>query len=112
MLSHRVDIVITMLYQKSTICVILYDLTRVFRANGIILFPHKSYKYSSVVFRVSANGQDFMRDVVRVNKDTDAFQNVLAEHGVKASIKDVRDLVNLIKQNKSKDEIFLNTRCY
>ncbi|MBO4700999.1 MAG: hypothetical protein J5620_04620 [Alphaproteobacteria bacterium] len=63
----------------------LYDLTRVFRANGVILRPHKSHKYQSVVFRVPKRGQQFMKDVIRVNQDIDNFQTILAEHNLKMS---------------------------
>lgn len=76
----------------------LNDLLRVFRANGVILRPHKSRTYREVVFRVPDRGQDFMVDVMRVNHDVDKFQKVLSEHDVQMSRADVLNKVVQIKQ--------------
>lgn len=57
----------------------VYELVRVFRANGIILMPHRSRKYNSIVFRVHNRGQRFMYDAMRVNLNAGSFQDVLAE---------------------------------
>lgn len=78
----------------------LYDLTRVFRANGIILRPHRSHNYNSVVFRVPAHGKHFMRDVMRVSQDADNFQRVLAERGIDAGNVNIRDMIDRIKQKR------------
>ena len=76
----------------------LYDLVRTFGANGVVLRPHKSYKYDSIVFRVPVRGQHFMRDVVRVNQDASNFGRVLAEHGVDVSNVNIQDMIRRIKQ--------------
>lgn len=60
----------------------MYELARVFRANGVILLPHKSRKYDTVVFRVRNHGQPFMRDAMRVNMDAGNFQKILAERNL------------------------------
>jgi len=76
----------------------LRDLTRVFRRNGVILRPHKSWNYSSVVFRVPARDQQFMRDVMRVNKDTNSFQCILIERGIATSNTDIDEMLKRIRQ--------------
>ncbi len=63
----------------------IHDVLRLFRANGVILRPHRSHKYSGVVFRVPNHGQKFMRDVMRVNQDIDNFQTVLKERNIEMS---------------------------
>lgn len=60
----------------------MWDMLRVFRANGVILRPHRSGNYNSLVFRVPNHGQRFMRDVMRVSQDADNFQKVLSEHKI------------------------------
>lgn len=63
----------------------IHNVLRLFRANGVILRPHRSHKYSGVVFRVPNYGQQFMRDVMRVNQDIDNFQTVLKERNIEMS---------------------------
>lgn len=63
----------------------VHNMLRLFRANGVILRPHRSRKYSSVVFRVPIRGQQFMHDVKRVNEDVDNFQTVLKERNIDIS---------------------------
>lgn len=79
----------------------LYDLTRVFRANGVILRPHKSRNYNSIIFRVPNRHQQFMHDVARVNKEVDAFGNVLAEHNIEMS---KADIAKLLLKTRHKDK--------
>lgn len=71
-----------------------------FRANGIILRPHRSHNYNSIVFRVPAHGKHFMRDVMRVSQDADNFQRVLAERGIDAGNVNIRDMIDRIKQKR------------
>ena len=44
----------------------LRALADLFASNGVILRPHKSKHYGCFVFRVPANGQQFIRDVRRL----------------------------------------------
>lgn len=44
----------------------LCNLADIFASNGVILRPHKSRHYGCVVFRVPANGQQFIKDVRRL----------------------------------------------
>lgn len=74
----------------------LYDLSRVFRANGVLLRPHKSHNYNSVVFRVPNHGQPFMRDVMRVNKDKNKFKQIAGEHGVMLSDADLLNMISRV----------------
>lgn len=78
----------------------LYNLVRVFRANGIILRPHRSHNYNSIVFRVPAHGQSFIRDVVRVSHDADNFKQVLTERGINPDNVNIRDMIDRIKQKR------------
>ena len=78
----------------------LYDLVRVFSANGIILRPHKSHNYGSIIFRVPNRGQKFMRDVTRVSQDVDNFKRVLAERNIDMS---PSDFARLLTKMRSRD---------
>ena len=76
----------------------LYDLTRVFRANGVILRPHKSHTFKGVVFRVPSHGQDFMRKVRIVNENIDNFQKILSEYDLQMSKADIDKIVRKAQQ--------------
>lgn len=76
----------------------LYDLLRIFRANGVWLQPHKSKNYHARVFRVRDKGQIFMRDVMRVCQDYDNFQKVLAERNVQMPSQSFQDLLKKLEQ--------------
>jgi len=52
-------------------------LLRTFRANGVILHAHFSKHYNMRVYRVRDRGQQFMRDVIKVNQDAGQFQNIM-----------------------------------
>lgn len=58
----------------------LVKITRLFRANGVILRPHRSKNYKSLVLRVPDHEQKFMQDVMAVHQDSRKFQDVLAEY--------------------------------
>ncbi|MBQ6736757.1 MAG: hypothetical protein IJQ90_04735 [Alphaproteobacteria bacterium] len=60
----------------------VYSMLPVFRANGVILRPHRSHNYHSIVFRVPNRGQRFMHDVMRVTSDSENFHKVLQERGI------------------------------
>ena len=62
----------------------MYDMVCVFRANGVILRPCRGEGGGTVAFRVPNRGQEFMRDVLRVNQNANNFQKVLAERQNKA----------------------------
>lgn len=64
----------------------MWDMLRVFRANGVILRPHRSRKYRELLFRVPNHGQQFMQDVMRVSQDVNNVQKVLSEHGFGAPL--------------------------
>ncbi len=76
----------------------LYELLRIFRANGVWLKPHKSKNYNARVFRVRDKGQIFMHDVMRVCQDVDNFQKVLAEHDIQTPSQSLSDLLNKLEQ--------------
>lgn len=60
----------------------VYDMVRVFRANGVFLMPRKSKEKnrSGIVFWVRDRGQRFMQDAYIVNQNADNFQQVLAHY--------------------------------
>ncbi len=60
----------------------IHRMLRLFRANGVWLVPHVSRNYYQVVFRARNNGQEFLRDVMRVNRDIENFHKVLQERGI------------------------------
>lgn len=60
----------------------VHNVLRLFRANGVILRPHKSHNYGKWLFRTPNHGQQFMCDVMRVNKDVNNFEKVLDERGL------------------------------
>lgn len=62
----------------------MYDMARIFRANGVILRPCRGMDGVSVAFRVPNRGQEFMRDVMRVNENANNFQSVLAAYNARA----------------------------
>lgn len=76
----------------------LYNLLRIFRANGVWLKPHKSKNYNARVFRVRDKGQIFMRDVARVYQNIDNFQKVLSEHDIQTPSQSLSDLLNKLEQ--------------
>ncbi|MBQ6736758.1 MAG: hypothetical protein IJQ90_04740 [Alphaproteobacteria bacterium] len=64
----------------------MYDMVRVFRANGVFLRPCRDNENGgSIMFRVPNRGQRFMRDVMRVNENAGNFQSVLAEYNARAA---------------------------
>ncbi len=62
----------------------MYDMARIFRANGVFLRPCRGTDGASVAFRVPNRGQEFMRDVMRVNENANNFQSVLAAYKARA----------------------------
>lgn len=56
----------------------MLDVMRVFRANGIVLIPHKSKEYGDKwVLVVRDRGQQFMSDVRHTNKETEYFRDTV-----------------------------------
>lgn len=77
----------------------LYELLRIFRANGVWLKPHRSKHYNARVFRVRNKKQMFMYDVIRVCQDMDNVQTVLAEHDIQTPSQSLLDLLNKLEQH-------------
>jgi hypothetical protein len=59
---------------------LLVKITRLFRANGVILRPHRSKNYKSLVLRVPDREQKFIKDVMTVRQDRTKFQDILAKY--------------------------------
>lgn len=60
------------------------EMVGVFSSNGVWLRPCISPDDGEIVFRVRDRGQEFMRDVMRVNENANNFQTVLAERRARA----------------------------
>ena len=63
----------------------IYDMVRVFRANGVFLIPRKSKENNrnGIVFWVRDRGQQFMQDAYLVNQNANNFQQILAHYNQK-----------------------------
>lgn len=57
----------------------LSEILRLFASNGIILRPHRSHHYEGMVLRVPDRGQEFMKNVMDVSNDKDAFQKLVLQ---------------------------------
>ena len=51
-----------------------------FRRNGVILTPHKSGYYNSIVLRCRDKRQKFMRDVCEINRNPSAYTEWLRRY--------------------------------
>lgn len=62
----------------------MYDMARIFRANGVFLRPCRGTDGASMAFRVPNRGQQFMCDVKSVSENANNFQPVLAAYNARA----------------------------
>ena len=79
----------------------LRTLADLFSSNGVILRPHKSNHYSGFVFRVPANGQQFIRDVRRLMEkpnDREEYRKFCEEYEQRERTVLFPKLVNKIKR--------------
>lgn len=51
-----------------------------FRRNGVILTPHKSGFYNSIVLRCRNKNQKFMRDVCEINRNPNMYKEWLRQY--------------------------------
>jgi len=78
----------------------LRNMVDLFASNGVILRPHKSDHYSCFVFRVPANGQQFIRDVRRLKEkpnDHEEFRKFKEEYDKRKRTVLLPGLVNRVK---------------
>lgn len=79
----------------------LCDMVDLFASNGVILRPHTSKHYDCLVFRVPANGQQFIRDVRRLKQkpnDHEEYRKFSEEYDKRERTVLFPKLVNRIKR--------------
>ena len=79
----------------------LRTLADLFASNGVILRPHRSKHYGSFVFRVPADGQQFIKDVRRLMEkpnDREEYRKFCEEYEQRERTVLFPKLVNKIKR--------------
>ena len=79
----------------------LRTLADLFASNGVILRPHKSKHYGYFVFRVPANGQQFIRDVRRLREkpnDREEYKKFCEEYAQRKRTVLFPNFLNKIKK--------------